>query len=91
MKWAKASESSNRIEAVLKRAQGHMYAAADSMDAHPWLLNVANGSLNLRNGKLQSSRPEDLITKVAGVAYNPKASCELWKKVYSIYVAVIPT
>ena len=80
MKWAKSSESSNRIESVLKRAQGHMYAGADAIDAHPWLLNCTNGTLDLCSGKLQAARPEDLITKMTSVAYDPKAPCTLWEK-----------
>jgi len=80
MRWAKASESSNRIEAILKRAQCHLFAAAESMDSDPWALNCANGTLDLRTGKLQAARPQDLITKMASVAYNPNAPCPLWEK-----------
>ena len=80
MKWAKSSESSNRIESVLKRAQGHMYARADAMDAHPWLLNCINGTLDLHSGKLQAASPQDLITKMTSVLYDPKAPCPLWEK-----------
>jgi putative DNA primase/helicase len=80
MGWAKASESSNRIEAILKRAQCHMFATAVSMDADPWVLNCANGTLDFRSGILHPAKSEDLITKVAAVAYDPKAPCSLWEK-----------
>jgi putative DNA primase/helicase len=80
MGWAKASESSNRIEAILKRAQCHMFATAVSMDADPWVLNCANGTLNLRSGILHPANPDDRITKMASVAYDPNAPCPLWEK-----------
>jgi len=80
MRWAKASESSMRIEAALKRSVCHMFESAASMDADSWLLNCTNGTLNLKTGILQPARPEDLITKMASVDYDPQAPCALWEQ-----------
>jgi putative DNA primase/helicase len=49
------------------------------LDADPWLLNVANGTLDLRTGKLRSHRRSDLITRLAPVRWNPAADCPRWK------------
>lgn len=43
------------------------------LDADPWLLNVENGTLDLRTGELRERRREDLITKLAPVEYDPEA------------------
>jgi putative DNA primase/helicase len=48
------------------------------MDRDPWLLNVSNGTIDLRTGKLNPHRREDLITKLAPVAYEQNAPCPLW-------------
>lgn len=48
------------------------------LDADPWLLNVANGTLNLRIGELRPHRREDLITKIIDVEYDPNAKCPTW-------------
>jgi len=48
---------------------------AEHYDADPWLLNCANGTLDLRTGALRPHDPADRLTKVAGAAYDPAASC----------------
>lgn len=50
----------------------------DLLDVDPWLLNVYNGTLDLRTGKLRPHRREDLITRLAPVSYDPAASCPGW-------------
>ena len=51
---------------------------ADALDAAPHLLNVANGTVDLRTGELKPHDPRDLITKLAPVAYDPNATAPLW-------------
>ena len=46
------------------------------------LFNCLNGTLDLRTGQLRPHRREDLITKMAPVAYNPDADCPRWNAVY---------
>jgi P4 family phage/plasmid primase-like protien len=50
------------------------------LDADPWLLSVANGTIELRTGRFREHRREDLITKLAPVRYDPAATCPLWVK-----------
>ena len=54
--------------------------AASAMDADPFLLNVANGTLNLHTFDLQPHNPADNITKVARAAYDPQADTTEWEK-----------
>jgi len=47
-------------------------------DARAFLLNVANGTVDLRDGKLRPHRREDYLTKRCAVAYRPGATGERW-------------
>ncbi|GAA2828640.1 putative DNA primase/helicase [Leucobacter komagatae] len=50
------------------------------VDADPYLLNLANGTYDLRTGQLQPHSPENRLTKVARGAYDPGASALAWQK-----------
>jgi putative DNA primase/helicase len=50
----------------------------EQLDSDPWLLNVANGTIDLRTGALRAHNPEDLCTMQAPVMYDPKAVAPLW-------------
>lgn len=52
--------------------------APSEMDADPFLLNVANGTLNLHTYDLQPHNPADRITKIARAAYDPQADTTEW-------------
>jgi putative DNA primase/helicase len=54
-------------------------ATVNQWDADPWLLNTAEGVVELRTGKLREHRPEDYMTKQAAVSPK-KGKCPLWKK-----------
>lgn len=79
-KWAHKSESAARIEAMtaLARSEPGIPIAHDELDANPWLLNVENGTLDLRTGELQEHRRGDLLTKLAPVAYDTGAKAPIW-------------
>lgn len=49
-----------------------------ALDADPWLLNVTNGTIDLRSGELRPHRREDYITKLAPVNYRPGAKFAPW-------------
>ncbi len=80
--WALRTHGSSTIKAMigLARSAPQISTVHTKLDADPWLLNVANGTLNLRTGELHPHRPEDLITKLAPVTYDPKAKCPAWDK-----------
>ncbi len=50
----------------------------EELDRNPWLLNCANGTLDLRNGKLRAQNRRHLITKLVPVHYEPRSGCPLW-------------
>jgi putative DNA primase/helicase len=41
----------------------------DELDSDPWLLNVANGTIDLRTGKLHRHNPEQLHSRTAGARW----------------------
>jgi putative DNA primase/helicase len=71
---ATRSEAEARIRAMLELAKPEEPVSPEDLDARPWLLNVQNGTIDLRTGSLQPHRREDLITKLAPVAYDPNAT-----------------
>ena len=70
------SEDERRIKAMVRLAEteSRVLVALDEIDAHPWLLNVLNGTIDLRTGVLKEHQPKDLITKLITVDYDPNAT-----------------
>ncbi len=64
-KWAKASESRSRIDSgmYLARSEAGIPILHGDMDQNPWLLNVQNGTVDLRTGELREHRRDDLISQ----------------------------
>jgi putative DNA primase/helicase len=81
-KYAIQSESVRRRKALIEAASWipELNVKTDDLDKDPMLLNVRNGTIDLRTGNLQAHRAENLITKMAHAEYDPKADCQLWKK-----------
>jgi putative DNA primase/helicase len=79
--WALASESEARLRAAVKLAETERPVIVDpkQLDADPWLFNSANGTIDLRTGKLREHRREDLLTRISPVVYKPEARSELWE------------
>lgn len=78
--WALRSEAAARVQAMLTLARNlpaFMVFARD-LDRDPWLLNAANGTIDLRTGVLRSHDPADMLTKIAPVAYDRNARLDLW-------------
>lgn len=77
---AMRSESVRALKAMIEMAQSEIVLKAEprEFDADPWLLNVVNGTVDLRSGELLPHNPDYRITKVAGCAYDQHASCPTW-------------
>jgi putative DNA primase/helicase len=81
-KWAVASESTSRIEAMVRlaRSEPDIPVTLDKFDSDPWVLNVANGTLDLRTLCLRPHRREDLITKIVPIAFDVDATAPTFEK-----------
>jgi putative DNA primase/helicase len=80
MRHAKKSQSKQSIESAIwcARSEPGIAVRLTDFDADGWLLNVANGTLDLRTGDLKPHRREDLISNLVDIAFDPEAECELW-------------
>jgi putative DNA primase/helicase len=77
---AKSSESAGRLDAMVRLARGLLSERASEFDADPWLLNVENGTINLRTPgeEFRPHRREDMLTKIAPVTWDPSATYTTW-------------
>src|SRR5262249_16599111 len=74
-----ASNNANGIRNMIALARSDVPINVSELDRDPWLLNLENGTLALRTGKLWPHCREDFITKLAPVAFAPDATCPLWE------------
>jgi putative DNA primase/helicase len=81
--YAIALQRRRGLEAIAGIAQ-HQEAVAIGdparFDADPWLLNVANGTIDLRTGELRPHRREDLLTRIADITFDPQARAPRWEQ-----------
>ena len=81
LKHALASESASRIKAMISLAESEASVSVTlgQLDGDSFLLNVMNGTIDLRTGELRPHRREDLLTKLAPVEYDADATCPEWE------------
>lgn len=79
---AKYALELERLDKALKairfaRSDPKIRVAESAFDANPWLLNVENGTIDLRleTFGFREHRASDLNTKIANVSYDPAAPC----------------
>jgi putative DNA primase/helicase len=82
-KHATRSEAAARINAMidLARAIRGISVDVELLDTNPWLLNVANGTVDFRDGLLNPHRREDYITKLIDLDFDQAIDCLLWQRV----------
>lgn len=80
-KWAAQCQDRARLMNMIELAKSEpgIPVVASDLDAHPWLLNVQNGTLDLRTGELHDPDAELLMTKCCATHYEPGARSELWE------------
>ncbi|BCT76928.1 phage protein [Sinomonas cyclohexanicum] len=74
-------ESASGINGVLDIASAlpGLRASIAELDADPFLINCANGTLDLRTRTVREASPADRITKLARGAYDPAADRTVWE------------
>lgn len=82
IRWAQQSEGAAGIRNMVSLARSHpgIPVMPDELDANPWLLNVANGTLDLRTGTLRPACRADLLTKLSPVTHDPDAQAPAWAR-----------
>ena len=78
---AKASHHMPRLTAMLKLtvSEPEMAAADRELDCNPYLLGVANGVVDLRDGIFLINQPSFNITRYCNARFEVDASCTRWK------------
>ena len=49
--------------------------SANDFDRDQWMLNVENGTVDLRTGTLRPHRPEELLSRLIHIRFDPQAEC----------------
>jgi putative DNA primase/helicase len=80
--WSLKSEATKYVENTLSSAAvlPEIKDSLNQFDANPWILGMKNGVLDLKTGKFRDARPDDYLTKQAGVEYVKDAKCPKWEK-----------
>ncbi len=80
--FVKAASSSRAIDAAVKlaRSEPEVIVSALQLDQHDYLLNVMNGTLDLRSAAMLPHSQDNLITHLAEVEFDDKAECPKWMK-----------
>ena len=76
--WLERSENANKLQAAIKILQGVLKASYSIFDNNAHLLNLQNGTLNLKTLKLQPHDKKDYLTKIGGAAYVDFPVNSLW-------------
>jgi putative DNA primase/helicase len=76
LKWEDARAITRTLD--LARSELGIPALPADLDRDPFLLNVRNGTIDLKTGQLRPHQREDLITKLAPVKYDENANCPRW-------------
>ncbi len=82
LKLLQEASRTSRMKGVVEYAGGlpELQVSRSDLDRDPWLLNLLNGTLDLRTMTLREHRREDLITKLAPVHYDPSATSTAWEE-----------
>lgn len=76
------SQNATRIEAMLKLAQSEpgIPIKPEAFDIHPFELNVHNGIIDLKSGRLMPHDPARMHSMIAGCEFHPDAACPRWEQ-----------
>lgn len=77
-KWQSATTRARIVDDA--RSEPGILVDLASFDADPFILNVSNGTLDLRTGELRTHNSDDLLTKLAPVRYDPAAQGTRWRQ-----------
>ncbi len=93
LQHAVRSQSEGRVMAMINLAKSEqgIPVVPDELDADQWVLNVLNGTIDLKTGVLKAHRREDLITKLAPVQFQPDADCPTWEEFLARIMGGNPT
>lgn len=75
IKYTEGLLKAQKCDSILALSASFHPMSISEFDKDPFILNVLNGELDLRNGILNGHSPESYLTKMANVSYDPSARC----------------
>lgn len=73
-----------RIKRLVEMLKSVLLADPADFDSQPHLLNVGNGTVDLRTGELHPHAREDFITRYTSVGYDPAATHPDWDQCLTV-------
>jgi len=82
MNHALRSENKNQLDSMIEvaKTEDGITISQSRLDQDKYLLGVSNGAINLRTGNLLDNSKNSMLTKQAGISFDPNAECPLWLK-----------
>ena len=83
LKSARKSESLRALKAMVEAASSDplVHVSINQLDSHPNVINLQNGTLELKTLTLRPHDRADLITKIIPIPWDPEAKAPKWEKV----------
>lgn len=78
--FIRATSQSAKLSAFMRLAESdeRVVCPVESLNSDPLLLNVKNGTIDLRTGLLRPHNPDDRLTQLTSVAFDAGATCPKW-------------
>jgi putative DNA primase/helicase len=76
--FAVKSANASSLRAMLSLAMPDVSLRSDDMDSNDWILNCANGTIDLKTGMLREHWRQDNLTQLCPTKFIPDASSEVW-------------
>jgi putative DNA primase/helicase len=78
--WAKQTAGQHRLDEMLALASTDPRIAArpGDFDRMPFTINVQNGTIDLKTGRLRPHEQSDMLSKIISIDYVPGAQSDLW-------------
>ena len=68
----------NKRKIMIQDARDFRFVSEEDFDRDPYLINLQNGTLNLKTFEFRDHDPNDLLSKIANVVYDPDAISDDW-------------
>lgn len=90
--FARGAGNASSVSAMLRVAEGYLQVNLDEFDPDPLALTVRNGTLRFRREpgdgldvQFSPHAPQDRITRMAAVDYDPSAAAPLWESTLAFW------
>jgi len=78
IKEAMKCESQRAIRAMIELATSSRAKVPEDFDQDLYILNLENGTMDLKTMEWRDHKAEDMLTKIAGISLKPKEDCPKW-------------